>query len=334
MKVIGLLIFLAYSLLIHVHASPGVCAVAKTPSFQNCLELRGHTSMCGYPVPRPCVHLSYYVPQYFIEVVDQAKESFFFALPGVATQLATSKEILPFGAQDDEGAYSFHARTINVPFTLMGFAGMPCGGFLWDNMCFTSMSEHLGDNWRTGLGDQYQPQWMAWALAPKACLIKGAVTSAMGGGRSTGYPAHGGLCSVDRSWMRKYPPSNQSVCNGWGIVFPRYGTVTSSDQVTASLMVASRMRSLGSEVFQSVPTFSDEKWQMIYPQASSCFREGQNVGILRLKRVNEMGRLWTGKIKNYLYVVWRRVRCTRDLPFYASARAWPSLLQGACGGLE
>ena len=103
-------------------------------------------------IPRPCVHLSYYVPQYFVEVADQAKESFFFALPGVATQLATSKEILPFGAQDDEGAYSFHARTINVPFTLMGFAGMPCGGFLWDNMCFTCDVGAFGGQLEDGVG--------------------------------------------------------------------------------------------------------------------------------------------------------------------------------------
>ena len=227
MKVLGLLIFLAYSLVIHVqvHASPSVCAVTKTPSFQNCLELRGDTSMCGYPVPRPCVHLSYYIPQYFIEVVDQAKETFFFGLPGVATQLAISKEILPFGTQDDEGAYSFHARTINVPFTLMGFAGMPCGGFLWDNMCFTSMSEHLGDNWRTGLGDQYQPQWMAWALAPKACLIKGAVTSATGGGRPTGYPGPWGFM-FGGSKLDEKVSSKQSGRMPWmGDRFPplRYG---------------------------------------------------------------------------------------------------------------
>lgn len=316
------------------HASPSVCSVAKSSSFQDCLELSGQTSMCGYPVPRPCVRISYYVPQYFIEVVRNPRESFFRVLPGVVKQLATSKEVPPFGSDDDEGAYSFHAHTINVPFTMIAFAGMPCGGTLRDNLCLTSMSEHLGGNWKTGLGDKYQAKWMAWAMAPKACLLKGAIASTTGGGRSTGYPANDALCSIDRSGMKKYPPSNQAVCHGWGIVFPRYGTVTSSDQVTASLMVAARMRSLGSEVFQSVPTFSDEKWQMISPQSSSCFREGQNSGILRAKRVNEMGRLLGGKMKNYLYVVWRRVQCTRDLPYYTVARSWPSLLTSACGGIK
>ena len=142
------------------------------------------------------------------------------------------------------------------------------------------------------------------------------------------------MCSLDRSWITKYPPSNQPVCNGLGIIFPRYGTVTSTDQTTASLVIASRIRSLGSEVFQSVPTFSDEKWQMIYPQTSSCFREGQNIGFLRIKGVSEIGRIWSGKLKNYLYVVWRSIHCSKDAPFLASATAWPTILKNTCQGLK
>lgn len=332
MKLIIVSILLAWSSL--SHAFPSVCSVVNSPSFRSCLGLHKNVSMCGWPIPRPCVHFSYYVPQYFIEVVSNPKESFFHGLPGVAAQLATTKEVIPFGAEGDDGSYSFHAHTINVPFTMWAFGGMPCGGALWDNMCFTSMSEHLGSNWKTGMADSLQPAWLAWSMAPKACLIKGAVTSATGSSRPTGYPSHAGMCSVDRSWLKKYPPSNQPVCNGWGINFPRYGTVTNSDQTTASLQIASRIRSLGSEIFQSVPTFADEKWQMIYPQSSSCFREGQNVGILRAKRVSEIGRLWSGKIKNYLYVVWKRVGCTRDIPAIASTHAWLAAIQAACRGLK
>jgi hypothetical protein len=313
---------------------PNICTVVNSPSFNGCLGLQKHLTMCGWPIPRPCVRFSYYAPQYFIEVVSNPKESFFTTLPGAAVQLATTFEALPFGAEGDNGSFSFHAHTINVPFSKWAFSGMPCGGGQWDNMCFTSMSEHLGSNWKTGHGDSLQPAWLAWSLAPKACLIKGAITSATGETRPTGYPANAAMCSFDRSWFLKYPPSGQPVCSGWGINFPRYGTVTSTDQTTASLIVASRMRSLGSEVFQSVPTSFDEKWQMIYPQTSSCFREGQNVGILRAKRVNEMGRLWSGKIKNYLYVVWKKVGCTRDIPFIASTYAWLASLQVACRGMK
>src|SRR3989338_11363225 len=139
-------IFYAYATT--AFAFPSVCSVVNSPYFPLCLELKKTISMCGFP-PRPCVHFSYYVPQYFIEVVNNPRESFFTTMPAAAKQLATLKDIIPFGAEDDSGAYSFHAHTLNVPFTRWAFHGMPCGGASWDNMCFTSMSEHLGSNWKT-----------------------------------------------------------------------------------------------------------------------------------------------------------------------------------------
>ena len=313
-------------------AFPSVCSVVKTPSFKSCLGLSVTPSMCGWPIPRPCAHFSYNVPQYYIEVTG-SKETFFKGLPGVEVQLGTTTEPIPFTSENDEGAYSYHAHTINVPFAAWGFNQLPCGGAQWDRFCFSSMSEHLGSLWKTGEADLLQPAYLAWSLSPKACLIKGALSSVTGESRPSGYP-NVGMCSFDRSWMKRFPPSGAPVCSGWGINFPRYGTVTSSDQTTASLVIASRMRSLGSEVFQSVPANGGEKWQMIYPQSSSCFQEGQNVGLLRMKRVSDMGRLWSGKFKNYLYVVWKRVSCTRDIPWIPATHAWLAALQGACSGLK
>lgn len=312
---------------------PTVCSVVNSPHFLGCLELRKIPSTCGFP-PRPCVHYSYYVPQYFIEVVTNPRESYFTAMPSAAKQLASLKDVIPFGAEEDNGAYSYHAHTINVPFTRWAFHGLSCGGTSWDNMCFTAMSEHLGTNWKTGAADLLQPSWLAWSAAPKVCLLKGAATSATGGSTPTGYPTSSYMCSSDRGLLTKYPPSNQPVCNGWGIFFPRYGTVTNSDQMTSSLMIAARMRSLGSEVFQSVPTFSDEKWQMISPQTSSCFKEGQNVSVLQAKGVSEIGRLIKGEFKNYLYVVWKRVGCTRDVHTIPSTLAWPAVMQASCRGIQ
>ena len=316
-----------------VWAYPSICSVVNTPSFRSSLNLQMSISVCGFP-PRPCVHISYSIPQYFIEVVSNPKDSFFTGLPGAATQLATTKEAIPFGAEDDNGSYSYHAHTLNIPHTMWAFSGMPCGGALWDNMCFTSMSEHLGSLWKTGSADSMQPAWLAWSAAPKACLIKGAITSISGESRASGYPANSAMCSTNRSWMKKFPPSGQPVCTGWGINFPRYGTVTNADQTTASLVIAARMRSLGSEVFQSVPTTFTDKFQMIFPQSSSSFKEGQNIGILRAKRVSEMGRLWNAKPKNYLYAVWKRVGCTKDIPYIATTHAWLAGMQAACRGLK
>ena len=313
------------------HALPTVCSVVKTSSFRGCLGMNITPSMCGFP-PRPCAHFSYSVPQFYIEVTG-SRETFFKELPGVQAQLQTNQEILPFDAEEDESAFSYHGHTINVPFAAWAFNQLPCGGAMWDRFCFSSMSEHLGRLWKTGEADMWQPAYLAWSASPKACLIKGALSSATGESRPSGYP-NMGSCSFDRSWMKRFPPSSAPVCTGWGINFPRYGTVISSDQTTASLVIASRIKSLGSEVFQSVPSNAGEKWQMIYPQGSSSFREGQNIGILRVNRVNDIGRLWSGKFKNYLYVVWKPVSCTRDIPYIAATHAWLAALQGACSGLD
>ena len=314
-------------------AFPDICTVVKTPTFENILDLQHSSSVCGGPVPRPCARFSYRWPQFFIEVTNQPGESFFSSIPGVAMQLAkaiaSGLASLPFGTEDDEGAYSFHAHTINVPFSKMGSLGMPCGGGLRDHWCLSSMSEHIGRHWKTGEGDAFQPAWRAWSLSPKACLIKGAAESTTGNSTPTGH-SHTGLCSSDRSWMPRFPPSNQPVCTGWGIHFPRYGTVTSSSQTTASLVIADRLRTLGSELFQTVPTDSSDRWQMIYPTASDGFRRGQNIAILRAKGVSEMGRLASGKMKDYLYVVWKRVRCTKDLPYIASTKIWHTALKTTC----
>ncbi len=98
-------------------------------------------------------------------------------------------------------------------------------------------------------------------------------------------------------------------------------------------MVASRIKSLSSEVFHSTPGNLDEKWQMIYPQSSSCFREGQNVGLLEtVKNAREMGRL-KGKLKGYLFVVWGKASCCRDLAEAPAALVEIEAMNLACQGL-
>lgn len=313
---------------------PTVCSVVNTPMFNECLQFTTSPAVCaGYP-PRPCVHFSYYVPQFYIEVVSNPGESFFSGLPGAQAQLSAITDRTPYAAENDQGEYSYHAHTINVPFVSASFGSLPCGGAPTELTCFGAMSEHLGMLWKTGSADLSQPQFLAWSATPKACLLAGAAMSVSGASYPTGYPNYPS-CSTDRSWMATFPPSNQPVCTGWGVHFPRYGTVTNSDQTTASLVIASRIKSLGSEVFQAVPSSAGEKWQMIHPQPSMCFREGENVAFLRGKQVAELGRLRDlAQLKNYLYVVWKHVSCTKDLPYAATAQAGLQAMRLACGGLE
>ena len=314
---------------------PNVCTVVATDQFREAVEFNVSNTVCGFP-PHPCARISYYVPQTFIEVVSHPKETFFSKLPGASIQLSSISDSLPFAskAKAHDGNYTFHAHALTVPFTTAVFAPLSCAGTPIDRFCFGAMSEHLGSLWSTGGGDRFQPKFLAWKMAPKACLLKGTGSSIVGGGASASPYPNMRMCSFDRSWMKKFPPSPQPVCTGWGFHFPRTGAVTSSDSTTASLIVASRIRTLGNEVFNAVPIPRDEKWQMITPQSSSPFQMGENIAVLRAKSVTEMGRLMGGERKNYLYVIWKKVSCTREWPAVPAIRAGIEIIKGVCEGIE
>ena len=82
----------------------------------------------------------------------------------------------------------------NVPLAMIPYETLPCGGSRIDKFCFDGMSEHFGSRWDTGSADLLQPKFLAWSLSPKACILKGAVESAVGSGSP---PTFGGtpMCS-------------------------------------------------------------------------------------------------------------------------------------------
>ncbi|MBI2603776.1 MAG: hypothetical protein HYW48_12055 [Deltaproteobacteria bacterium] len=312
---------------------PNVCDLIRSDKFRDALDYSYSYTTCeGFPFSRPCARFSYYLPKYFIEVVSNPKETYFRELPGVAMQLNFTAGGLPTGTDDDMGSYSYQAHAIRVPFASWAFEGMPCSGELPDLFCFSAMSEHLGLNWKTGAADLSQLKFLAWSQSPKACLLAGAATSTSGSW-SGGLGQDVKSCSFNLQWIPKYPPSLQPICTGWGVHFPRTGTVTSSDTTTGSLVIASRIKSLGAEVFQNISISPDEKWQMVFPQMSSPFREGQNVAFLRTKGVTEVGRL-SGNIKNYLYAIWQKTTCKRDIPHIWEAKLWLGEIATACRVLQ
>lgn len=307
---------------------PNICDVVNQPHFEQGFELKFKPTMCGDIIPRPCAQIEYYVPKYFIEVVNNAKETFFGDLPGVKTQLHQTRASLPFAAEDDHDSYSFQAHTISIPFSQWVLAELPCGGSAADTFCFSSMSEHYGSHWSSGSGDLFQPKFLAWSVSPKACLVAGAATSVIGE-RLVPTGSDAPMCSFPLGWLTRYPPSLQPVCTGWGIHFPRSGAVVSSDPTTASLVIASRIRSLGAEILHGISISNDEKWQMMLPQKSGFFREGENIGMLGLKSVGEMGRT-TGNFRNYLYGIWQKQSCTKDIAWVVSTKVWIQGLKAAC----
>lgn len=123
------------------------------------------------------------------------------------------------------------------------------------------------------------------------------------------------------------------VCTPWGVMFPRYGTITGGSEIVGALAIAERIKSLAVEVLHSMPASPDEKWQLISPNASMCFREFEHVPSLEtLKLVNNRNRAMGRDLNGNLVATWKRVSCVRELlevPFYVAQLA---LLQSLCRG--
>ncbi len=311
---------------------PNVCSVMKAGQALSCLDMQVSGCMCGGPIPHPCAQISYYVPQTFFEAWPEAGTTFFSKHPAAAQLKTASAGIkMPFGVDDEEGNFSFHAHAIAVPMAGTTFAPLACGGGRYEKPCFDALSEDLGSSWTTGSADLLQPQFLAWQLAPKVCLLKGAVQGVAGGTMSSIGPDGGG-CSFPQK-IPKYPPSPREACNGWGMFLPRSGIYQGASRAAAALMVASRLKSIGTEVFHSTPGDPDEKWQMLSPQSSSCFREGQNVGFLEtVQGVHEEKRL-LGKPNGYMFVVWKKVSCCQEIPYAAATEIAIQAMKAACAAI-
>ncbi len=309
-------------------AFPSVCEIVKQPQFQACLEWKVTPAVCGVP-PHPCARISYYVPQSFIETTVVAGLSHFMDYPGAAFQLAAIPKT-PFGTVDDEEAQAFHARSIAVPLANVILAGLPCGGTRAPKFCFDAMSEHFGSHWNTGSGDLLQPSFLAWKLSPKACLLKGAI-AAVSPLTSSDSP----MCSTPIPPKVAFPPSALPVCTPWGVTFPRYGTVDGPSEVIGSLLVAERIKSLAVEVLRSMPATPGEKWQMISPNSSQCFREFEHIPMLEgPKLVNNRERMIGKDLQGNLFATWKQVSCLKEwaeVPFYFAQIA---ILQAACQGAK
>lgn len=319
------LAFAALALSNRAQAFPSICEIVKQPQFQECLSWTVTPVMCGVP-PHPCASISYFVPQSFLETTTGTGLSHFSDFPGAASQLASIPK-MPFGAVDDEDAQAFQARSIAVPYASVVLAGLPCGGTRSPKFCFDAMSEHFGKHWNTGSGDLTQPAFLAWKLSPKACLLKGAI-----GATSTSFASDSMMCSVPLT-SPIFPPSQMPVCTPWGVMFPRYGTITGGSEIIGALAVAARIKSLAVEVLHSMPSSPDEKWQLISPNASMCFREFEHVPSLEaLKLVNNRDRTMGRDLNGNLVATWKRVSCVKELaevPFYVAELA---LLQSVCQG--
>ncbi len=318
------------------NAFPNICTVIAQPSFRSCMTFTVTPDMCPSPFPLPphsCARISYFIPQTFIETTTSKGISHFNTLPIAASQLAGVDKTTPFGAVNDDDTQAFQARTIAVPLTQLAFSGMPCGGERQEKLCFDGMSEHIEPHWSTGKGDLMQPAFLAWKASPKLCLLKGAATS-IGGGRPSSMGAGSGTCSYPFQVLPVFPPSSMPVCTGWGVMFPRYGTQVGGSEIIGSLSIASRIKSLSVEVFKNMPADPSEKWSMLSPNSSSCFREFENIGGLEtIRQANNRGRLVKKNLQGNLFTTWKQVSCKKEwyeVPVYKAELA---IIESVCKGM-
>lgn len=321
-------------LAVNVHAFPSICSAVKTPAFDLCMEHTKSGCTCGFP-PHPCTFHTYYVPVSFIEVTSRPRQSFFSDLPIAASQLSSLKEQWYSSGSVEMDNRFYHARVIPVPFVNTVYSAMPCGTNAVDRLCFEAMSEHISTQWKTGSGDVNDPQFKLWSLSPKACYIAGAASAATTGRLNKGTPIGGGTCSYPVPRSTVFPQVTSEICGGWGVLLPRTGFVESNSSVGGALLAAERIRSVANEVYHSTPINADEKWQMIFPQSSTCFHEGQSVGKLEtLNGVNEIGRMTKLNHDSWLFVVWKRVSCCSESTSIPQAEFAKAAMKAMCQGLE
>ena len=317
------------------YSFPSVCSVVKAPQFESCMEYHRTSCTCPGIPPRPCANHAYYVPSTYIEVTTLPRVSFFKDLPGAAIQLSRVTESPISSGSEEMDSYFFHARVIQVPFLSLAYAGMSCANVSPDRFCFEAMSEDMGIHWKTGLGDSNQPLFKLWSLNVNACYIKGALSAASTGRINKGLPVSSPICSYPIKSEMMFQPVASEICGGWGVLLPRTGFVESNSPISAALLAAQRIRSVGNEVYHSTPIYPDEKWQMTFPQASSCFREGQTLGLVEtVHGATERGRVLTPNHNSYLFVIWKKVSCCQDLTSIASVEFSRKAMKAMCQGVE
>lgn len=316
---------------------PTVCAGVNSKEYSQCLGYQQSGCMCGFP-PRPCARFQYMVPVSMVEVVSQPKDTFFDKLPGAQAQLKALKANQPLsGVDDDNGSYFFHVHALPAPLQSL-FSSMPCGGARGETTCFEAMSEHLGRQWRTGGYDRFQPQYLAWSLAPQACLMAGEIsgsTSVVSTGRGSSSQA----CSAPTPILKATVPSNGPMCTSWGFMYPRAGEVQGTNRITASLLASERLRSLYAENLKTHPVFPGEKYQMLEPSTSSCFSPfSKSVAVPEMRGLSEFGRSMAGlssiKRTGFLYLIWKPISCCRDVALVPAAEAAKAAIKLSCQGVR
>jgi len=263
----------------------------------NCIDLRV-IGICVKPPGIVGIVIMYWEPALLIETVKRPGDTVIESLkPVVADFAAQGTKNLMAGVTGlaipvSSGSTSAKLSGTNLQFNeahvyefpfrneVMSFIDMECPDKLPTGSFIKYLSELDSLEWRIGAVEAMHPKSMASAASGLTCAATGAFLD--------------------------------DLCMGfWGATYPRRGFFTHQSQVVGSAVAAVRAVSisglLGStahvvlEPTGFIPSFIDDKLELIYPNPSGCIKIGQN------PLTWESGKLsFSGK---YLWVYLRRRIC-------------------------
>ncbi|WP_164908829.1 TraU family protein [Candidatus Velamenicoccus archaeovorus] len=263
----------------------------------SCLDLKV-IGTCVGPFGIPGIVIMYWEPALLIETVKQPGDTIIGSLKPEFQNLTAqavknfAKSIAGSSILASSGSGSSKIEETNLQFNeahvyafpfgdeIMMSLGMTCPDKLPTGFFIKYLSELDSLEWRIGVTEVLNPKSMASAASGPACA---AISGFM-----------------------------EDLCMGyWGATYPRRGFFTHQSQVVGSAAAAIRAVSIASalnvpghvvlETTGFVPSFGNDKLQMIYPVVSGCIKIGQNPALWESGKLSANGK--------YLWVYWRRRIC-------------------------
>jgi len=255
----------------------GICV--KPPGIVGLIIMYWEPALLIETVKRPADTIIEPLRPVVSKATEQAAKNFASGLTGLPVSVSsgsTSAKVSGTNLQFNEvHVYEFPFRD-----QIMSFIDMECPDKLPSGSFIKYLSELDSLEWRVGVMEAMHPKSIVSGVSGPACAALG------------GY--------------------SDDLCIGfWGATYPRRGFFTHQSQVVGSAAAAVRAVSiaglLGStahvvlESIGFVPSFENDKLELIYPTPSGCIKIGQNPLTWESGKLSSSGK--------YLWVYWRRRIC-------------------------
>lgn len=263
----------------------------------SCIDLRV-IGVCVKPPGIPGIVVMYWEPALLIETVKKPGDTLIGSLASVVSGLTReaisnfASTVAGLGIPVSSGSGSSKVTGTNLQFNeahvyefpfrdeIMAFIDMECPDRLPTGSFIKYLSELDSLEWRVGAMEALHPKSMASAASGLTCAATGAFLD--------------------------------DLCMGsWGAAYPRRGFITHQSGVVGSAAAAIRAVSIASllgstahivlETTGFIPSFENDKLELIYPSPSGCIKIGQNPISWESGKLSTSGK--------YLWVYWRRKIC-------------------------